>query len=365
MTDVTEDRDQAGLELSGLSHLERAPSPQLDITPLMPGPLPTSEDANSTKSEAFTPRRRGSLPVRPRHTRHTARRSRHGGLAGTAGFAQHQAARQQPQAHAGVALDGGEQVLARGAAQLAQVHVDRGQGRPAEVAMTSQLSKPTRATSSGTRSPASRTASATPRAIWSLPQKMASRPGAERSSTSAACRPHSSDHSPNSGSPSASSRPAAASASPRPGAQPGGLEPAGSGDVADARAARAQQVADGERAAILVVGNQREVRRIAGMGHRVHDGHRQVPADGLARVLAAPGHDDAVHPALQQRPQVMLFRIRSSRLSHRKTEIRPGPSASSAPCMTGMLNRPKLSVVIRPTVKLRPVSRPRASALGW
>ena len=45
--------------------------------------------------------------------------------------------------------------------------------------------------------------------------------------------------------------------------------------------------------------------------------------------------------------------------------MRPGPRASSAPCMTGMLNRPKLSVVINPTVKLRPVSRPRASALGW
>ena len=45
--------------------------------------------------------------------------------------------------------------------------------------------------------------------------------------------------------------------------------------------------------------------------------------------------------------------------------MRPGPSASSAPCMTGMLNRPKLSVVISPTVKVRPVSRPRASAFGW
>jgi hypothetical protein len=32
------------------------------------------------------------------------------------------------------------------------------------------------------------------------------------------------------------------------------------------------------------------------------------------------------------------------------TEMRPAPSASSAPSMTGMLNRPKLSVVIIPTV---------------
>ena len=45
--------------------------------------------------------------------------------------------------------------------------------------------------------------------------------------------------------------------------------------------------------------------------------------------------------------------------------MRPGPSASSAPIMTGRLNRPKLSVVISPTVKDRPASRPRARALGW
>ena len=40
----------------------------------------------------------------------------------------------------------------------------------------------------------------------------------------------------------------------------------------------------------------------------------------------------------------------SSRVSHMNTEIWPTPSASSAPSMTGMLNRPKLSVVITPTV---------------
>ena len=38
MTDVTEDRDQPGLELSGLPRHERAPSPQPDITPLCRGP---------------------------------------------------------------------------------------------------------------------------------------------------------------------------------------------------------------------------------------------------------------------------------------------------------------------------------------
>jgi hypothetical protein len=68
-------------------------------------------------------------------------------------------------------------------------------GRQA-AAMTSQLSKPTSATSSGTLRPTSRSASAAPRAIWSFPQKTASVSGAERSSASVAWRPHSSLHSP-------------------------------------------------------------------------------------------------------------------------------------------------------------------------
>jgi len=46
------------------------------------------------------------------------------------------------------------------------------------------------------------------------------------------------------------------------------------------------------------------------------------------------------------------------------TDTCPVPSASSAPSMTGMLNRPKLSVVIRPTVNERPASRAWASVLG-
>ena len=54
----------------------------------------------------------------------------------------------------------------------------------------------------------------------------------------------------------------------------------------------------------------------------------------------------------------------SSRVSHMNTEIWPAPSASSAPSMTGMLNRPKLSVVIRPTVYVRPASSPRARTFG-
>ena len=57
-------------------------------------------------------------------------------------------------------------------------------------------------------------------------------------------------------------------------------------------------------------------------------------------------------------------RAGSSRVSHMKTDIWPEPSASSAPSMTGMLNRPKLSVVIMPTVKVRTPSSPRASTFG-
>ena len=46
------------------------------------------------------------------------------------------------------------------------------------------------------------------------------------------------------------------------------------------------------------------------------------------------------------------------------TETCPVPSASSAPSITGMLNRPKLSVVISPTVNERPASRACASVFG-
>ena len=54
----------------------------------------------------------------------------------------------------------------------------------------------------------------------------------------------------------------------------------------------------------------------------------------------------------------------SSRVSHMNTETCPVPSASSAPSMTGMLNRPKLSVVISPTVNERPASSACASVFG-
>ena len=57
-------------------------------------------------------------------------------------------------------------------------------------------------------------------------------------------------------------------------------------------------------------------------------------------------------------------RAGSSRVSHMNTDTWPVPRASSAPSMTGMLNRPKLSVVISPTVNERPASRAWASVFG-
>ena len=51
-------------------------------------------------------------------------------------------------------------------------------------------------------------------------------------------------------------------------------------------------------------------------------------------------------------------RTGSSLVSHMNTDIWPAPSASSAPSMTGMLNRPKLSVVISPTEYVRPCQQP-------
>ena len=66
-------------------------------------------------------------------------------------------------------------------------------------------------------------------------------------------------------------------------------------------------MADGEGPALLIVGDQREVGRVGGMGHGVHDRHGQAAADGLPRVLAPPGHDDAVDPALEQGLEIVLL----------------------------------------------------------
>jgi hypothetical protein len=71
--------------------------------------------------------------------------------------------------------------------------VSRGREPPI---ITSQLSNPMTATSSGTRRPSSRSASSTPRAIWSLPHSSASMPASRASSACAAVSPQLSDHSP-------------------------------------------------------------------------------------------------------------------------------------------------------------------------
>ncbi len=57
-------------------------------------------------------------------------------------------------------------------------------------------------------------------------------------------------------------------------------------------------------------------------------------------------------------------RMLSPRASHRKTFTRPAPKASSAPMRMGITNRPWRSLVSRPTVPVRPPSRPCARVFG-
>jgi hypothetical protein len=68
-----------------------------------------------------------------------------------------------------------------------------------------------------------------------------------------------------------------------------------------------EQVADRDRAAFGVVGDEGEVPGVGRGGHRVDDGDRDVAADRLPGVLAAAGHDDAVDPAFEQGAQVVLL----------------------------------------------------------
>ena len=132
-------------------------------------------------------------------------------------------------------------------------------------AITSQLSKPTTATSSGTAMPRSRSASTTPRAIWSLPQKSASarRAGVGEESLRTASRPQASDQWPVGQVARAAGEPA-----PRPApcasrrAQPNRLEPFGAGDMGDPAAAQSGEMADREPRAALVVGQQ--AKRVRG-----------------------------------------------------------------------------------------------------
>jgi hypothetical protein len=77
--------------------------------------------------------------------------------------------------------------------------------------------------------------------------------------------------------------------------------------VADGRPPGTEQVPDGLGTAVLVVGDQGEISRVARVRHRVDHGDPQVPADRLALVLAAPGDDDAAHPAFQQGLEIVLL----------------------------------------------------------
>ncbi len=74
-----------------------------------------------------------------------------------------------------------------------------------------------------------------------------------------------------------------------------------------------------------------------------------------------------ISPSIRRPSKVASWRCSRSaspRLSHMITESSPEPSASSAPAITGPLNRPKLSEVTSPTVKLRGPKIPRTSSLG-
>ena len=139
-------------------------------------------------------------------------------------------------------------------------------GRAASV-ITSQLSKPTIATSAGTPMPRSRNASAAPRAIWSLPQNSASgglAPAVEQ---------------PVGGGAPPRFRPDAAQAEAVDRRQPcrgergeiavaaqlHRLEMFRAGDVRDAAAAEPRQVLDGQHRAALVVGQQAQRVRIVGL----------------------------------------------------------------------------------------------------
>lgn len=57
-------------------------------------------------------------------------------------------------------------------------------------------------------------------------------------------------------------------------------------------------------------------------------------------------------------------RIASPRASHRNTDMLPAPKASSAPIRMGMENRPSRSLVMSPTVPVRPAKSPCASVFG-
>ena len=182
-------------------------------------------------------------------------------------------------------------------------------GGRAASAITSQLSKPTMATSPGTPRPRSRSASAAPRAIWSLPQKSASGGAAAVEE-------------PGDGLAAPGLRPDAGQVEARQLRQPGGGErrpPAGAaqahrlevlrpGDVGDAAAAEPGQVLDREHRPALVVRQQAERAGIVGVGEDVDHGQPVGErADRRPGVGAAGGHHQPVDALAQQLVEVLAL----------------------------------------------------------
>ena len=176
-------------------------------------------------------------------------------------------------------------------------------GGRAASAITSQLSKPTTATSSGTASPISRSASTAPRAIWSLPQKSAS--GAAAAAREEILRRLAS---PGLG-PAAGPAIAGARLQPRLGqrlapahfAQANRLEPFRSGDMGDPPAAESGEMADRKPRAALVV--RQEAKRVGVLDLREHIDHRQAARGRLDRrapVGPPRGDDEAVDALAEQ-----------------------------------------------------------------
>ena len=68
-----------------------------------------------------------------------------------------------------------------------------------------------------------------------------------------------------------------------------------------------QQMVDGQLAAAVVVGDQRQVVRIVGRGVRVYHRDAEIMAQRGADVGPGADHDEAVDPAGEQGPQMVLF----------------------------------------------------------
>ncbi len=91
------------------------------------------------------------------------------------------------------------------------------------------------------------------------------------------------------------------------GALPRGQEPVRPGHVGDPGPAAGEQMPDGQRAALLVIGDQGQLSRVLRLGHHVDHRDRQASRDRWPRVGAPSGDDDAVHLAGQQRAHVVLL----------------------------------------------------------